>query len=173
MRKTVVLTLALALFASAVFLPHAAAIDNAQSNGQESRNVYNVEFKVEEFRNGTPVNTRHYYLRLRHLGRSAIRAGNKVPLITPEGLQYKDVGLRLDCQLRERGRMVELDVAFEIESFALEDQAKNTGTAPLLREIQSEVSTAVTLGQPTIISKIDDAISNSRYELKVTVTKAE
>jgi hypothetical protein len=173
MRKTVGLTLVLALLAGGVLVPQAAAKENAQSNSQESQNAYKVEFEITEIENGTPVNTRHYYLRLKNQGQSRIRTGNKVPLPSPDGVNYMDVGLRLDCTLFERGKALELRVAFEIESFALEEQARNAGAPPLIREIQSNVTTIVTPGQPTIISKIDDAASSSRYELKVTVTKVE
>ena len=82
-----------------------------------------------------------------------------------------ETGLNIDCRLKERGEAVELSISFNIERFA---QSKADETLqPVIHKVSSELTTQVLPEKPTVVSSIDDASSDARYELEVTVTKVQ
>lgn len=133
--------------------------------------VYRVEFAIHESEDGKRVNTRNYAQVVEEGGHCRVRAGSRVPITTGAGVvQYMDVGVRVDCELSERDGYVRLDLVLEITSFAQDQQAQGH---PLLRNIRSELQTAVQPDKPTVVSSIDDTTSQRRYELAVTATKVK
>ena len=132
-------------------------------------NLYRLDFVIHESENGQSVNTRNYSQLIDAAGDwSRLRAGARVPVTTDKGVQYTDVGVRIDYQLTEREGYVGLELRLEISNFA---QGQETKDPPLLRTIGSDVKTAVLSGKPTVVSSIDDTASKRRYELEVTATK--
>ncbi len=139
---------------------------------QKSGNVYRLDFAIHEKENGTTLNTRNYVMLLEDKASGKVRAGNRVPISLGEkGIQYMDVGLNLDCDLRERDNDISLRVWLEISDFAAPGQEKVS--APMLRTIRTEVQTGIPLGKPTVVSVVDDAATKRRYELEVTATKVK
>jgi len=144
--------------------------------------IYQVDFALHESDDGKRLNTRRYMLlieqgeavgpRPKEFGFGRIRANTKVPLsYGDKQVTYMDVGLKIDCDLREAGDHVLLILALEISNFADPQQAGSD--RPLIREIRTEVSTAVELRKPTVVAVVDDAATKRRYELEVTVTKVK
>ncbi len=135
--------------------------------------LYRVNFAIHELEDGKLVNTRNYSQLVEDGGNCRVRAGHKTAITVPiqgvPSVQYLDVGLRLDCEISERDGYVRLDIRLDITSFAEEQ----TMEKPLLRNISSEVKTAVVPGKPTVVSSIDDSVSKRRYELEVTATKVK
>lgn len=134
--------------------------------------LYRVDFALHESEDGKRVNTRNYMQLVEEGGECRVRAGHKVAITTvvqgQPSTQYLDVGFRLDCHLSEGDGYVRLEIRLDITGFA--EEAKER---PLLRNISSEVRTAVLPGKPTVVSSIDDSASKRRYELEVTATKAK
>ncbi|HXE76130.1 MAG TPA: hypothetical protein VNN18_10925 [Candidatus Xenobia bacterium] len=179
MTRTIPTLLILAALLAASFLPVAPALaqDKPAEKAQKPANVYRLDFAIREKENGAIVNTRNYMLLLEDTtggkGSGKVRAGNRVPIAVggDKGVQYMDVGLNLDCDLRERDSDISLRIWLEISDFAAPGQEK-VG-APLLRTIRTEVLTGIPLGKPTVVSVVDDAATKRRYELEVTATKVK
>lgn len=169
MRKCMSMRIWLALALLVVTAPLQSS--TAAADDQES--IYSLEFQVTEFKNGEMASTRSYFVLARNDSSLQIRTGNRVPIFPPEGVEYLSVGLHIDCELREQGNRIDLFVGSEINSFVLPEQASGSGDPPVIRAISSQVQTAVVPGKRTLISSIDDVMSDSRYELHVTVTKVE
>ncbi len=150
-----------------------APLQSATVGADDHESIYGVEFQVTEFKDGEMASTRKYFVLARNDSSVQIRTGNRVPIFPPGGVEYLSVGLHIDCELREQGNMIELVVGSEINSFVLPEQAAGSGDPPVIRAISSQVQTAVVPGKRTMISSIDDVMSDSRYELHVTVTKVE
>ena len=150
-----------------------APLQSATVRADDHGSIYRLEFRVTEFKNGEAASTRNYFVLAQNDSSVQIRTGNRVPIFPPDGVEYLSVGLHIDCELREKGNMIELVVGAEINSFVLPEQAAGSGDPPVIRAISSQVQTAVVPGKRTLISSIDDVMSDSRYELHVTITKVE
>ena len=162
----------LLVFALLVALLHpSAAWAGTQEERGPSGETYQLDIELVEKKDGKAIDTRHYSIRARDRSECRIRTGNRVPIPAGTGTQYMDVGLSIDCLLRTAGENINLDISFELESFALPESAGNAGAPPLLRTVSSHAATAVTPGTKTKVLSIDDATSGSRFDLEVTITK--
>ncbi len=140
---------------------------------ENDTSLYRLDFRVTEFKNGDTASERAYSV-LSRSGKSVqIRTGNRVPIFPPDGVEYLAVGLHIDCRIEAQGDRILLFVASEINSFVLPQPADGTGNPPVIREISSQVDASVVPGELTMISSIDDVMSDSRYQLDVTVTKVD
>lgn len=140
---------------------------------EDDQSLYRLEFRVTEFKNGDTASERNYSVLARSGSSVSIRTGNRVPIFPPDGVEYLSVGLHIDCRFEEQGSRILLSVNSEINSFVLPEQAAGSGDPPVIRAISSQVESAVVPGQLTMISSIDDVMSDSRYQLDVTVTKVD
>jgi hypothetical protein len=146
-----------------------ATADEAEND----TSLYRLDFRVTEFKNGDTSSERAYSV-LSLSGKSVqIRTGNRVPIFPPDGVEYLSVGLHIDCRIEAQGSRILLFVASEINSFVLPGQASGSGDPPVIRSISSQVDASVVPGELTMISSIDDVMSDSRYQLDVTVTKVD
>ena len=173
MRRTFGIILAACLLIAGLPL-----LSTAQDSGQPSENRklqsnYKVEFTITETQDDKIVSTRNYSMLLRNGMSGQVRTGNKVPIPSENGIQYMDVGLRIDCRIQEAQERISLDVTYEIESFARGGEAGAASSPPVLRSINSSVHSLVQEGKPTVVSSLDDAISQNHYKLEVTVTKVQ
>jgi hypothetical protein len=140
----------------------------------EDLSLYRLDFRVTEFKNGDKTNTRTYTLLSRNDKGVQIRTGNRVPIPRSDGgLEYLSVGLHIDAKIQEVGNRIALFVASEVNSFVVPEQADGSSDPPVIRAISSQVDTVVVPGELTTVSSIDDVMSDSRYQLDVTVTKVE
>lgn len=147
-----------------------AAQEVPAEKATKSVSIYRVDFAIHESEDGKRINTRNYSQLVEEGGWGRIRAGASVPITTEKGVQYTDVGINLDCELKERNGHVRLDLRLEISSFGQEQEGKDR---PLLRRIRSDVQTVIPVGKSTVVSSIDDTASKRRYELEVTATKVK
>lgn len=171
-RQLAVLLIGAVALASAFSGTTALAQEKAPEKVQRPMTVYEVEFAVDEKEDGKPGNTRNYFMLLEDKGTGKVRAANRVPISMGEkGIQYMDVGLSIDCELRELDDGVSLRIWLEISDFATPGQEK--ASPPLVRTIRSEVQTAIPRGKPTVVSVIDDTATKRRYGLEVTATKVK
>ncbi len=138
---------------------------------EEDLSLYRLDFRVTEFKNGDTASTRDYSVLSRSGKGVQIRTGNRVPIFPPDGVEYLSVGLHIDARIQEKGDRIQLFVASEINSFVLPEQAGGSSDPPVIRAISSQVDTAVVPGELTMVSSIDDVMSDSRYQLDVTITK--
>ena len=172
MRRTTLRLLLLSLF----FLPLSASAALTQEKKAEEAertgSVYRVDFAVQELEDGKRLNTRHY-LMLLEAGRGRegrIRTSSRVPVsVSGGGWQFMDIGLSLDCALREHTNGLALEVTLDLSNFVPRETEE--GMPPIVRKIRSSVNTVVLPGKPTVVSRVEDTATGRRYELEVTATK--
>lgn len=143
--------------------------------------VYRLEFSVVEMAEGKRVNSRTYIMSIANGSNGNIRVGNRVPYASSAGksketgttqYQYEDVGIAIDCHLRERENYVLLyNVGIDISSVAQEYTAQMPN--PVFRTVRARLDVAVTPGKPTMVTTLDDVSSTHRYEVEVTATKVK
>ncbi|HLY60539.1 MAG TPA: hypothetical protein VKV95_07200 [Terriglobia bacterium] len=153
------------------------AKDQRSSNAAKpDKSVYRLEFIVRETEEGKRLNSRSYVMSVEDESTGMIRVGSKVPYYTgKDQFQYFDVGINIDCHLREHGNFVSLEnIGIEISSVVKPDSpGLNQTPNPVVRSVRARVDAAVTPGKPTSVASIDDASSNRRFEVEVTATKVK
>jgi hypothetical protein len=135
--------------------------------------VYHLEFAVRELEDGKRLNSRSYTMSVEDGDWGRIRVGNRIPYNSgKEQFQYFDVGINIDCRLRDHDSYILLEnTSIEISS-VVKDESSGGGTPnPIVRQARASVVASVTPGKPTVITTMDDVSSNRRYEVEVTATK--
>lgn len=137
--------------------------------------IYRLEFTVREVEDGKRLNSRSYVMSVQDGDWGRVRVGNRIPYNTgKEQFQYFDVGINIDCRLRDHDSFVLLEgTSIEISS-VVKDESTAAGTLnPVVRQARASVVAAVTPGKPTAVTTLDDVSSNRRYEVEVTATKVK
>jgi hypothetical protein len=135
--------------------------------------VYRLEFVVRELEGGKTINSRAYTMSVEDGDVGRIRVGNKIPFSSAKDqFQYFDVGINIDCRLRDLGSYILLEnTQIEISSIVKDEPAGGGTPNPIMRQARASVAAAITPGKPAVITSMDDVSSNRRYEVEVTATK--
>ncbi len=183
MKRAVSIRLAIALIAFCLPLtPNSASAE--QEKGQESATTeqkpavaYRIELSVREIEDGKRLNSRNYMMVAKDDEWGRMRVGDRVAIpsltvTTPavnQPLEYREIGMNIDCRPRDRGDSVALSIRVDFSGVA-----PPTGPAtPVFRTERAELESIVTPGKPTLVASMDDVISNRRYEIEVTATKVK
>lgn len=144
---------------------------------------YRLDLVLRELEDAKVVNTRSYSMWLstgddRGGVGASVRAGNQIPIVStttgekPAAVSYRTVGINLDCRLTESGSGPVLWMNGSIDNVVPPEQGQdNKMVAPILRTINFNAYTLLTLGKAALISSVDDPGSKSRFQLEVTATK--
>lgn len=168
-----VTTVCFARTASAQDAPKGQHSSEASKSPEKPLSVYRLEFVVRELEGGKTINSRTYTMSVEDGDTGRIRVGNRVPYNTgKDTFQYFEVGINIDCRLRDHGSYILLEgTQIEISSIVKDDSASGGTPNPIVRQARSSVAAAITPGKPAVITSMDDVSSNRRYEVEVTATK--
>jgi hypothetical protein len=141
--------------------------------------TYRVEFRIVELEGEKKLNSRSYSLILTGNAKGTLHAGTRVPVSNSDpskpgtSFSYFDVGQRIDGQvIGETERTISLRQFIEFNNFALPEQASGgTYLPPMIRTFNSDTTSTVDLGKPTIISILDDPSSKHTFQIEVTATR--
>ena len=143
---------------------------------------YRLDFSFNELEGDKKINTRHYSMNLTSNLPHEIKIGSRVPVVAgptsksenfPQ-FQYLDVGTKIWAQLRPTGNSneEELIVRSEVSNVDLTGEGGDASRiAPVIRQINIDGSTVVTVGKPLLIGSMDDPNSKRQFQLEVTVTR--
>jgi len=157
----------------------------ASLRGQEvppssSVTVYRVDVMVHQAEEGKRIGTRSYSMLVEDGGKGSHRVGQRVPFATnfsdgrPSQFQYMDVGINIDCSLREQGDTVRLDLSVDISDIEPAETGKPAGISPTVRSTRMHLNrTVVRPGQKTMVATVDGAVGKQRYEIEVNVSKVK
>jgi hypothetical protein len=151
----------------------------AQTPGEAS--VYKVEFNIHDGSDAAANTARRYTLLIEGNSKGYFRAGNKVPYQTsapPAGqtptYNYADVGVNIEARLQTTPRGVSLSADFEVSSvLPREGTAGPVSPNPIIASRRIQVNTVMVPGKPTVVASIDDPATRRRFDVEVTITKAE
>ncbi len=142
----------------------------------KASNVYRVDYTIREMEGNKVLNFRKYMLMAEEDHPARTRVGNRISIQTaPSVSQYQDVGMNIDCRVRQREGQVLLETTVESSSVAPPESPSGeiAKGGPVLRRMNTTVEAAVSPGKPTIIGSMDDVTSNHRYEIEVTVAQVK
>ena len=145
--------------------------------------VYRLDYVIHELDNGKQINQRKYSLSVEATqGRGGkdwgqVRVGRRVPVAVgvtgssaTQQIQYMEVGMNLDCALREEDGSLLLESRVEMSSVVTGGDLAAPG-APVTRQARANMVSVLTPGKPTIIGTLDDVDSNRSYQIEVTATR--
>jgi hypothetical protein len=178
-RKALMGLMASLVIAVTLGLPQAGVAQETAKDQHSSdaskpqKSVYRLEFTVREVEDGKRLNSRTYVMSVEDGSSGMIRVGNRIPYNNgKDQFQYFDVGINIDCRLRERDNYLFLENAgIEISSVVQGAEGASETHNPVVRSARARVDAAVTPGKPTLVASLDDVSSNRRYEVEVTATK--
>lgn len=141
--------------------------------------TYRVEFRITELEGEKKLNSRSFSLILTGNAKGTLHAGTRVPISSGDPskgnvqFQYFDVGQKIDGQvIGETERTISLRQFIEFNNFALPEQASGgTYLPPMVRTFNSDTTSTVDLGRPTIVSTLDDPSSKHAFQIEVTATR--
>jgi hypothetical protein len=141
--------------------------------GQQANSVYRLQINVNELEAGKVTNSRSYQMVLEDGGNGTIRVTRDIPVTTGPATQYRSVGLTLSCKLQERKDYLFLAVRFGLNDLVAPETNPTEAlrASPVIRSFDSDVSSALKAGVPTVITAMDNLVGKGRYELEVTATR--
>lgn len=145
----------------------------ARSQEKKSAGTYRLDIVVNELEDSKKVNSRAYSVLVEGENWSKLRIGSRIPIQQQSGTVYMDVGLSLDCRLREGESGLSLEVILEMNSFAIPEGAEERPATPPLRNFRTQTTSALALGKPTVVTSADDMASKRRFQVEVTASKVK
>ena len=160
--------------AACLVLSLAASAEEPTPRPERPRSTFRVDFTLRETQDGQKSNERTYVLSVNEGGSGNVRVGSRVPLPAGDkGVQYMDVGLRINCRIREaEPGDVALEADVDVTSFAA-PEGTEARSAPVLQSISQSASARPALGKPTLLTSVDDVGSKKRLQIEVTVTRTK
>jgi hypothetical protein len=162
--------------------------ENAAGTKQEPSkrsHLYRCQYTLAELNGKERINARTFEILT--TGRGEMSTGSHIPLfeaggtgnpgsVGNRGYQYGEVGLNFNMDVAPLG---EEDVSLRVDAMMTtlvksEDVAQGKNTVQGLavtRRTEIKANTAVKLGVPTVIGRIDDVASAHSFELSVKVTR--
>lgn len=138
------------------------------------QSVYRLEFVVRELDGGKAINSRSYSMSAQDGDWGRLRVGSRVAYKNAENsFQYENVGINIDCRVKELESRLLLSTTFEATSFASASDTMGASVSPVRRQVNLSEQSLVTPGTPTVIGKLDDVVTNHRFEIEVTATKVK
>lgn len=137
-----------------------------------SKNIYRITYAITETDGGKRIGTQHFALVVVSGGKTSLKQGSKVPLVTGvvnEGtptsnsqVQYIDVGLNIDASLdgeRLRTKVEQSSVAEEKSGIGAQD--------PVIRQTTLEGTSTLSPGKPLVLGSLDVPGSTRHQEVEV------
>ncbi|MGP8251683.1 MAG: hypothetical protein ACLQHF_06580 [Terracidiphilus sp.] len=138
--------------------------------------TYRLTFALNESDAGKPAASRHIAMVVQVGGKSEVKLGSKVPIVTGSidaenskantFVQYEDVGLSIDAWLDSAGDGLRLRTKVEQSSVA--DEKSNVGIQdPLLRQTVLDGSSSLVEGKPRVLGTLDIPGGSRSIEIEV------
>jgi hypothetical protein len=135
--------------------------------------IYRVSYKVNELENGNTINSRSYTMTASMDSFAQTRIGSRVPYSTGKDIQYQDVGMSIDCTLKEQEGKLQVHTVLDMTTVASKETTSPLEGQPVFGHMRLMDITPATIGRPAFVGSVDDVASNRHYVIEVTVTKAE
>jgi hypothetical protein len=147
--------------------------------------VYKVEFNLRDGNDAAAKAGRRYTMLVDTTGKGTFRVGNRVPVATGSfqpgsgtnalvstQFTYVDVGVNIECWIREANGRVGLRADFDVSTIVQPDKAALPIVAnPIIGQLKINVDTLLNSGKPTVVASIDDPVTLRKFDVEATVTR--
>jgi hypothetical protein len=171
-----------ALLAAAVL---AALVPLHAQDRKSGPGLYKVEFVFHDGRDAAAMTDRRYTLLVNELQKAVFKIGSRNPIVsgsfqpatagsvTNTQYTYVDIGVNIECVVRESGGKIALHGSLDLSDIAPHDSTAASARNPTIRQTRLELDTTVELGKPTVVASIDDPATARKLLVEATVTKAD
>lgn len=154
-----------------------------EKRDSSNRSIYRVEFNIRDAKDNVAAKTgRKYVLLVEGEGKSTMRVGARVPYASstsqasPAGavntqFQYLDLGVNIDCRLRELANKIWLNADFDINSIVQFEKSAGAVPNPTISSARVNVTAELDAGKTALIASVDDPVVQRRLDVEATVTK--
>jgi type II secretory pathway component GspD/PulD (secretin) len=140
------------------------------------RKVYRITYSITDADNGKPAGTRHVELIIPTHGKTVVKEGTRVPIVTgstdqdsgkpSSQVQYVDVGINIEAALEGTGDALRLRTKVELSSVA--DQKSGIGAQdPVIEQTALEGIAMLAQSKPTLLGSLDLPGGGRREEISV------
>jgi hypothetical protein len=139
---------------------------------------YRLDFVIHEMDGEKLVDTRNYSLWVQAGVPATMTAGSEVPYSsgsystvgsgTAKNIQYRNVGISIECVVKEGNENPQLDLRLNISDALPPEKDPDT---PVIRKVSVNSKALLVLGKPTTVSIVEDPGSRHRFRVDVTATK--
>ena len=152
-----------------------ALAERVLADMDHKRKVYRVTYTIRESEDGKPAGTRRIAMIVSTGGRTTVREGNRVPIVTssPEKssaqsseIQYIDLGFNIDASLEGSGDGIRLHSRVEHSSVSDEKSGMGAGD-PVIRQTRLEGFSTLAEGRPMVLGSLDLAGTSRHEEIEV------
>ena len=164
--------------ALALLLGSCAGLNAQGAKLPDPPRLYRVEFAINDGSDaGGPG--RLYTMFVESAGKGLFRVGNRVPVASRPSLpgegsaqfQYIDIGVNIDCRVRELEGKVGLNADIDVSTIA----GRPTGPAdglqnPTIASVRMSINTTLNAGKPTLVAAVNDPVTMRKFEVSATVT---
>jgi type II secretory pathway component GspD/PulD (secretin) len=137
------------------------------------KKIYRVTYNVSDVENGKRTDTRHYSLIVTSGGKTTVKQGKRVPLVTgitgespnpaqSSQIQYIDVGLNIDASIEGTALKTKIE-----QSGISEEKSGVTAPDPIISQTMLEGTSSVTAGKPVVLGSLDVPGTTRREEIEV------
>jgi type II secretory pathway component GspD/PulD (secretin) len=147
------------------------------SDLDRTRKVYRITYSIVETDGGKPLTTQHVEVIVPTGGKTVVKQGKRVPIVTgstnqkdsekPESqVQYVDVGLNIEASLEGNGDSLRLRSVIE-QSNISDERSGIGGQDPVIGQTKLEGVSMLAQGKPTLLGSLDIPNSTHREEISI------
>jgi len=153
---------------------------------------YKIEYRIRDGSDTAAKTGRRYTLLVENHNKGVFKLGERVPVATGSfqpgvggvgvnplvntQFSYLDIGVSIDAFLTvENGQATlnsNLDISTLVEHKAAQPNSQVLPN-PTVGQIKISEISALPLGKPTLIASVDDPVTQRKFDVEVTVTKAD
>jgi type II secretory pathway component GspD/PulD (secretin) len=137
------------------------------------KKFYRVTYNISDIENGKRTGTQRYALIVAGGGKTTLRQGNRVPLITGmtgEGakaaqssqVQYIDVGLNIEANIEGAALKTKVE-----QSAVSEEKSGVVAPDPIIHQTMLEGTSGLAVGKPVVLGSLDVPGTTRRQEIEV------
>ncbi len=145
----------------------ATPVASAESAAQPGI-FYRLDFVIREMEREKLVDTRSYSLWVQSGWPESLSAGSEVPMKSPQNVSFRNVGVGIECTVKETNDSPQLDLRLNISDVVPPEKDSDI---PATRRISFQSRAVLTLGKPTTVGIVEDAGSRHRFQIDVNATK--
>jgi Bacterial type II and III secretion system protein len=140
------------------------------------KKIYRLTYTITDIDGGKTTGTQHVSLIVASGGKTTLRQGNRVPLVTGTSdgakvaessqVQYVDVGLNIEASLE--GSLDSVRLRTKVEQSAVADEKSSVGLQdPVIRQTTLEGTSTLAQGKPLVLGSLDVPGSTRHEEIAV------
>jgi hypothetical protein len=153
--------------------------------------VYRVEYRIRDGSDAAAKTGRRYTMLIENHNKGTFKVGDRIPVATGSfqpgvggvgvnplvntQFTYIDIGVNIEAYLAEDNGKITLNSNLDISTLVEHKAAQPSQVPPNPTVAQIKIAgiSSVPAGKPTLVASIDDPVTQRKFDVEVTITKAD